>query len=937
MCASVFVTLKLMNARVLTVHCSESFVETVARYAIAHRIDAVVVPSSTDAQLLSHEVSKLTAHGANLDILAFTSVDGCAATAYDASMGAAGQLLLLAQFVAQWSAAHRADYPLQIASELSLLLDELHTNCVGPDALQVFGDDELSGRCRMIDFLCDLVPWWEQERKSRGLAPSGCGIGPLVEGFERSGKRIMVAGIVFGKVFTRFLRLLMHSVSDAVIVLPYVDLGLSDREWQTLHSEHYQYYVMQLLKNLGVGRNEVERLGQVKVNHVVERLFNFELTSHLAMNYGTGEDIELIACSSEAEEAVKVVEILKSCTTEAHRGAKAEFSCIGGWAASAKPTQTAVDVDKDTIRSLEGKSVTFVGSDSLAARVDALLRIGANYCDYDEIISALVLCSIEVVVSSGNAVQLLCMLKHPLVRLGYDADEYCKLLAEFEIRVVRGHSAAGFEAIGSAIREEFQQLEEFWRNVVEAISPMVAVREGSTIGEIAAAHVQCLERLMDKLDTSACTHALNKISTFFSLFDNYCVGVAVFSLTSYKEVCTLLVRAFFTVERNKLFGVNLATRDAAVLAGFSEAEFKPRCSHLLNNWVRERLGLPLLEEYCGRMMYVLYSFFYAKKLRITKSAKSFGVAVAEPIWIRYLTFLLKDRTERYAATQAIVGSNVVTDPYRASAPNPGLDVRKKAMSVLTAKAVDTLISNPYVFYVQYILKMFPTKTVNTQHLVRGFNIIAHKILREYLVSIGTEAGDYNLLLEIAKRQFDAIAVTHPYAHVLWWPKFKEMARNFFAVDSERRYAASRTESGKSFVWHVSEEIQVIARCDRVEYMKDGSVMVACNKVGAAPSKADMRCGFASRAIVDAVCVAESTGANVASFAYWKIAPWTVEVVQVEDCAEVIHAAKQGFKELLLRYAEQMTPFSPREDFSTFSAYELLSRIRGGVLCPNAEA
>ncbi len=138
---------------------------------------------------------------------------------------------------------------------------------------------------------------------------------------------------------------------------------------------------------LGVGRNEVERLGQVKVNHVVERLFNFELTSHLAMDYGTGKDIELIACSSEAEEAVKVVEILKSCTTEAHCGAKAEFSRISGWAASAKPTQTAVDVDKDTIRSLEGKSVTFVGSDSLAARVDALLRIGANYCDYDEIIS----------------------------------------------------------------------------------------------------------------------------------------------------------------------------------------------------------------------------------------------------------------------------------------------------------------------------------------------------------------------------------------------------------------------------------------------------------------------------------------------------------------------------------------------------------------------
>ncbi|MFV9893733.1 MAG: PD-(D/E)XK nuclease family protein [Anaplasma ovis] len=934
-----FVTLKFMNAKVFTVHCSESFVETVSHYAISHKADLVIVPSITDAQSFSHEVSKLAIHGAGPEVLAFTSISGCASTAYDTAMGAAGQLLLLAQFVEQWNVIHRADYPLQLANELSVLLDELHVNCVEPNVPQGPNREEFFGHGRVIDLLCDLVPWWERECKNRAIAPPGYGISSLVESLARSGKKVIVAGVLFGKVFTRFLRLLMRSVPDAIIVLPYVDLGLSVDEWRALNSRHYQYYLMQLLRDLGVDRNEVKNLGRTKANYVVERLFNFELASYMAVNNGTEstEGIELVVCSSEAEEAVKVVEILKLCGAEINCGVQANSSYMGERAASVKPTQTVISVDKDAIRSLDGKHITFIGSDSLAARVDALSRVGMNYCDYDEIISTLILCSIEVVISSGNAVQLLCMLKHALVRFGYDADEYHKLLTEFETGVIREHSATGFEAIGSVIKEDFQQLEEFWCKIIGAISPMIAVCGGSTIAEVAAAHIQCLKRLMGKPATSECAHALNRMTQFFSLFDNYCTGAGVFSLMSYKEVCTLLVRAFFVAERNKLFEINLTTRDTVILSGFSEAEFKPRCSYLLNDWVRERLRLPLLEEYCGRMMYVLYSFFYAKKLWITKSIKSFGAAVAEPIWMRYLTFLLRDCTARCATTQTVNGSVAATSPYCASFPNPGLDIRRKAMSVLTAKAVDTLINNPYVFYIRYILKMFPIKAVDTQHLARDFNAVVHRILREYLVSVRAEEGDYDLLLGIARRQFDVIAVTHPYADVLWWPKFKEMAHSFFEIDSERRSVATCIETGKNFVWHVSEGMQVTTRCDRVEHLRDGSVMVVCHKIGAAPSKTDIRCGFASRAIVDAVCVAESTGADIVSFAYWKITPGAVEVVQLEDFAEVVTTAKRGFKELLLRYAEQMTPFSPRdEDFSDFSAYKLLSRIRGGVLHPNAE-
>ncbi|MGN7661867.1 MAG: PD-(D/E)XK nuclease family protein [Anaplasma sp.] len=907
------------GVEVFTIHCSESFLGVVAQYAIAQRANIIIVPDAEEVHLLCEEMLKLGCmHG--VDVLAFAEIGGGVfINAHSSLLTAEAQLLLLVQFIEEWGMNHGFYYPAHMAQELLTSLNEMHVCCVEPAKLLALKDDEFSSECcrRASHFLYDLVQWWRRTLSDMGAAHACHDTDAFVQSLGLPGKRVIFAGVAFGKLFVRFLKSLTCTLPDIKIVLPYIDLSLPEHEWRALDGRHYQYFLMCLLRDLGVDRREVQQLGGARPNPAVERLFNLELGCHLAQHGSLrdSDSIELITCESEAEEAAKVAEILQSCG------------------------DPDVDVPENICRNVSamdspsGRCVAFVSRNSLAYRTRSLLCLEHSrkaLFDYDKAISTLVLCVVEVALSSGNSVQLLHMLKHPLAGFGYGIGEYRALLSALEVEVIREHSVTGFEAIGKVVQENFRQLEAFWTKITEIIAPLVAIRDGHTVSEISAAHLQCLKVLTGESVDRGTVHrrAWERMREYFSVFDSHCMGVKVFSLRKYRDLCAVLVNSFFSIERNLLSSVNLASRDVVILSGFTESEFALPSSTLLNSWTRAKLGLPSLEENYGRLLYILYSFFYAKKLYVTRSTKTCGVATADPVWVRYLGMLLRSSASCAEACDDVESTAVEAPDV--PAPNPGLEVRKKAMSLLTVKAVETLVNNPYAFYSRYVLGIYPVKQVDTEQLMKNFNEVVYKVLRAYLKCVVDE-GSHDLLFEIARREFHAISAEHPYAEVMWWPKFEKMASNFFELDNKRRSMVARVETNVSFVWDVNSDMQVVAKCDRVEYLKSGGIMVVCYKVGPVPSQVNVRYGFASRPVVDAICVSENTGVNEISFAYWKIAPEKVEVTEIKDFALIVDIAKQGFRDLLLRYAESMTPFSPREDFSRFSEYELLSRIRERIL------
>ncbi|MDB1135092.1 hypothetical protein [Candidatus Anaplasma sp. TIGMIC] len=937
------------NGEVLTVHSSEMFAEVVARHAVSHAVDTVVVPNDVDADHFLLEFKSIG--GNSVDVLSFTDIID-AHRYYHVDRDSISCLVPLMQFIEEWNVSHGSEYPPCIAEELLLLLKETYMNCGDVSVLSSLSYSEsLAEHWRLkSEFLRDFAAWWKRTLPTeQGTVSAYQLVDNFIASVQASGKKVMSAGIAFNRVFVSFLKAL-QCVADSKIILPFLDLELSEDALDAVEEGHYQHFLMQLLRQLGIERKEVRRIGDVRRgNKVLSAVFNFELPDNNTLNscaYGEElSNIKLVTCDSENEEAVKIVEILqkyasdpaectvnKPCDDET-QGSAALSNEFRDSATSSKSAKKIVE----SFRCLNKRCVAFIGGESLLERVHSILSVEGvepSVTDCGHIVSSLVNSVLEVVLSAGEAAHLLALLKHPLVTLGYEEEQYRSIVSEFEIDIIRKNSVSGFDAIGNVISEKSPELVEFWCNVQEVLRGLVCLRSTHSMGEILGEHWSCIRSLIagKHRDMSAYrSSALDEMENFFTEMYKYCTTAEVFSMQSYRRVCTEVVAHYFCARSNELSAMSFARNEVVIIAGFNDGEYSLLpCKTLINNDMRLQIGLPTVGEYEGYMRCILYGLLQANCAYITRAAERRGKAMEAPVLFRYMSFLMgvspnasdTHSTEDIMATDGIVAPEEVI----VHVPNPGLDVRKSALSELTAAAVAMLVNNPYVFYTRHILGIRPVNEVNTGRIAPNFVGAVHRILSKYLRSVGVGSDCY-AFMEMARQEFCRISIGYPYVEKLWWPRFKRMSEGFLQVDAERKRSISKIDTDCGFSWKVSDEITVTSQCERVEYLKDGKLSIACYKVGSVPPQVDIQCGFEPRGIIESICATDSTGIEDVSFAYWRITPEAVEITEISDFANVLETARSGLKGFLVKYREEMTPFQQREDFSKFVEYELFSRIR----------
>ncbi|WP_433846668.1 hypothetical protein AB9K21_01785 [Anaplasma phagocytophilum] len=947
-----------VSGRIFVVHSSELFWEVVAKFVDCRKIDTVVVPNRSDAECLQFHFSKQCGIKDNIEVLAFSEI---VKSAYEDDIEArAGALLLCMQFIEEWNALRHTDYPASLAKELLLMLDEIYLNCTDLDRLSAsLEEEDLFGyRCLTSEFLIDFARWWKSTGHSNASA-----IAQVERFFSElclSGKKVAVAGIASNRAFSELLRSIFESISESFIILPDLDLEMPEHKWKTLEMGHHQYRFMKLLDALGVRREEVSILGQRDKNHLVDLAFNFEIPSLSDERYcriKEQKNIELVICGSENEEARKVIEIAQRhcCASGNDRDVFYGTEKNANNAPSTNNTASSSVLNDNTAlsqyapeiagytRSIQGACTVFLGSNSLSSRIYSTLSLRGTEevrCDDEHVISTLMLCVIEVVVSEGDAAHLLSMIKHGMVTIGYeDKEAYGAAVCQFETEIIRKHAVSGFEAITNAVYEVGSaESREYWRRVVEAIGPFMELDGKHSLGEIVQAHLKSIRNLVGGnsayVKRDNCDGIFENIEAFFRNLTAYCKGKKIFTVRNYKHICKDLLECYFKDERNDIFSVGSVRSEVVIISGFNEGGFAPvRRSSLLNNTIRKKLRIPTDEEYKGIFLSILYNLFHAKRLYITRSVESCGKVTEAPLLIRYLDFLLSSfsnasKSSSYS-TVSSVDLNIDKSAYLSKflcEPNPKLEVRSQVFSVLTAEALGMLISNPYAFYSRYVLGIYPVKSVNTGNMAKNFAVTVRSIFLQYLKNMGL-GSDYSALIDIAKREFATVCKSYPYIEKLWWPRFEAMAENFFQADRERKCNVSAIEVESDFTWDVSEGIKVISKCDSVSYLRDGSPLVVCYKIGMVPSQVDIQCGFASRGIIDSICVSESNEKKEVSFAYWRITPESVEITEIKDLPDVIKSAKEGLQNFLVKFQEEMIPFYPREDFSKFVEYELFSRIR----------
>ncbi|MDU8908678.1 WPE palindromic element domain-containing protein, partial [Wolbachia endosymbiont of Drosophila bocqueti] len=567
----------------------------------------------------------------------------------------------------------------------------------------------------------------------------------------------------------------------------------------------------------------------------------------------------------------------------------------------------------------------------LAARIACLSRQHSAIPENYPYIT-LLLYSIEVLTSNWSSVSLLSLLKHRLVTFGYTQEEYTRILSEFEIEILRNFSTNGLSDIINAINAHKKL--KYKEDILLIISKLEVIFNpllrsiNCSIFDVVATHLQYIN-ILSGINFSELN---SEIGNFTCNFSNACEGVGIkCSLELYSQILTLFLEKEFFFVASDLNKFSLYHNKVVILAGFNEApSFQ---SPLLNALTREKFNLPSAQEEQGYFFYTLHNLFCASKVYITRS-----LSHRKPILLQRLEILLKEGKQPYRDWLRILNTPECTVPCTQPMPKPQTEVRKEKMQVMSCSAIEKLIRNPYSFYVEYILGLKQLRDLNFKPSILAFGTMVHNILARYLRNKKSP-------MSVAREAFSTSQFNFSN---MWWVRLQKIIQSFVEFDETRSNYVELEKNFSCPIFHIPardtgscdqyetawmtnkpQEISLIARCDRVEYLPSGQVAIIDYKLGTPPSNEEVMSGFFPQLILQALAVEHITKREVSELAYWKLDYDKIKVISIQNYRYKMQELKNDLPGFLSNYLSNSTPFiaSPYFDkFLRFNSYKQLERV-----------
>ncbi|MBA8758571.1 recombinase RecB [Wolbachia pipientis] len=853
--------------------------------------------------------------------------------------------LLLIQFILEWNRKNNDNFPIDLAYSLPSLLDKIQST----QTTDYYQFDEHSKKIE--NFISLLTETWSKTLKDLEvvdiLEHKSDYINNMITSLQKD-QHIIFVGIGKDKSLIKAI----YDLPFGKIILPNLNLKIKEKDWKLLDKKHYQYCLKDLLDYLSIGREDVSFLPEA-CSPVPRHWDPENLTLNKRTRWLYNRNWIPVSSTGMTPSTTQITCKLQCSYTKNQRA---------GMTGSPKEYldyifDTTADLSKVGGRSIENIEVITCDSREEEAQVTSLIIENEGYENvslvvFDKLLAARIAClsrqhsaipenypyitlllySIEVLTSNWSSVSLLSLLKHRLVTFGYTQEEYTRILSEFEIEVLRNFSTNGLSDIINAINAHKKL--KYKEDILLIISKLEVVFNpllrsiNCSIFDVVATHLQCIN-ILSGINFSELN---SEIGNFTCNFSNVCEGVGIkCSLELYSQILTLFLEKEFFSVANDLNKFSLYHNKVVILAGFNEApSFQ---SPLLNALTREKFNLPSVQEEQGYFFYTLHNLFCASKVYITRS-----LSHRKPILLQRLEILLKEGKQPYRDWLRILNTPECTVPCTQPMPKPQTEVRKEKMQVMSCSAIEKLIRNPYSFYVEYILGLKQLRDLNFKPSILEFGTMVHNILARYL-------RNKKSLMSIAREAFSTSQFNFSN---MWWVRLQKIIQSFIEFDETR---SNHIELEKSFtcpIFHIPardtgscdqyetawmtnrpQEISLIARCDRVEYLPSGQVAIIDYKLGTPPSNEEVMSGFFPQLILQALAVEHITKREVSELAYWKLDYDKIKVISIQNYRYKMQELKNDLPGFLSNYLSDSTPFiaSPYFDkFLRFNSYKQLERV-----------
>jgi ATP-dependent helicase/nuclease subunit B len=819
-------------------------------------------------------------------------------------LGGLERRMVLTRLVQQWIAspslrtgtgkplvANTPASALALADALARLIDDMTTRQVPWDRLDTLVPPEFDEYWqKTLDFLRIARTAWPAILDERGRIEPAARRDLLIEA-ERlrllgSDGPVIAAGSTGSMPATAKLLDTIAKLPHGVLVLPGLDTELDAPTWDLIGGSdddaaahgHPQFAMHALLKRMGIGRDDVVRLGTggARERLLSEALRPASATERWAAarrNAARCDGVAMIEAANAEEEALAVAVALREAVEN-------------------------------------GKTTALVTPDrALARRVGAALarwHIAADDSGGDALpateAGVFARLAAQVVLDGLPPVTLLALVKHARFRLGAAAGTHARTIATLERAVLRGPrprpGTAGLAGALARFREELAKFhrreptdlhradprtsiadadlvaaQDFVTTLAAALKPLEDLTGRQSFVALAKLHGDVLGILSDDGAGSKAAFAGEdgfKLAEAFREIaaqrpsDDLAIAVGDYAELFETAIApTVCRRAGAPGERVRILGpleARLLAVDRVVLGGLTEGVWPPdaRSDPWLSRPMRHDLGLDLPERRIGLSAHDFAQLAGTGDVILTRAAKVGGAPTVASRFVQRLAAVAGEhwtavlaRGETYVTWARALDRPEKLRRIRRPEPKPPRAARPRQLSVTE---IEHWLRDPYTIYAKHVLRLAPLDAVDTLPGARDRGTVIHGAIGEYTERYAKALPDDPLatLLEIGEEHFAALR-DYPEARAFWWPRFRRIARWFVTWEAERRANASAIHAetyAKLEIPLDKATFTLTTRADRIE-QRAGGYAILDYKTGSLPTEKQVRTGLSPQLTLEA--------------------------------------------------------------------------------------
>jgi ATP-dependent helicase/nuclease subunit B len=796
-----------------------------------------------------------------------------------------------------------------LSGELAKLIDELIIEDVAWKRLDplVLPEFDLYWRIT-LDFLNVAVEQWPRILAERGRVDKARRQVALIEVQSRRlqedgmTRPVIAIGSTGSNRATARLLTAIARAPRGVVVLPGLDQDLDTVSWGLIaggpgqDSEasftHPQAALRRLLGILEVRREDVVSLGEVAPNLAKRGKF---VSEALRPAESTGEWIAFHKCmdGNELEAALQGVSLIE--------------------ARDEREEALALAIAMREVLETPGTTAALVTPDrNLARRVGAeMLRWGVLARDSAgeplgvRPLGVLARLAIACAASQMAAPDLAALLRHPLVRLGLPRADIVRRAALLDIGLLRAACAssplaesivsepaaliarARTEASGKFADPAKQRISSpEWDSVSDLVfrlgaqfAPLVNLRGKLTLDRWIGAHRHVIGAIIDSEDAGGESEDREALDGLFDGLADNASARMTFDAESYElffaavageVILPAVTPAHPRLQILGLLEARLIDADVLLLGGLDETVWPPqaRTDAFLNRPMRAALGLTWPERKLGQTAHDFVQAIGKGKVILSRARKRDGAPMVASRFLQRMAALggkaweaCRERGDTYRRLAWGIDRPHASALPAASGrplPRPSVALRPSQLSVTQ---IETLRRDPYALYAEKILRLKELDPVGGPSGAGDFGSAVHAALERFVADhpVGSLPPDARQTLRTILREQLARQLQDPDFTAIEWPRLERTIEFFLGFEVKRRdkIKTIKTEhSGQlDLVLGDGSLFALVARADRIELNKDGTVTLVDYKTGTPPGMNEILVGFAPQLTLEAaMCV-----------------------------------------------------------------------------------